>query len=135
MPRRGRRLLVLVLIVLVGAGGAIGFYFLQDAQGQSVPRATSGPVPAPVAEAVQSLPVDPAAYVSAQSPVRGSIGTAFPLGTTTTVVQDTWSQTVDSQGLVQVNITRPGKTEETFAAMMVLEDGKWKVLATVPVEK
>jgi hypothetical protein len=135
MSRRRRRLLVLVLVVLVGAGGAIRFYALQAAQGQSVPHATSGPVPAPVAEAVQRLPSDPALYVSAQSPVRGSIGSAFPPGTKTTIVQDTWSQTVDDQGLVQVAITRPDKSEEKFAAMMVLEDGKWKVLATVPVQK
>ncbi|MFB9714386.1 hypothetical protein [Arthrobacter methylotrophus] len=117
------------------AGGALGFFILQPAQGQSVPRATSGPVPAPVAEAVQSLPADPADYVSAQSPVRGSIAAAFPPGTTTTIVQDTWSQTVDNQGLVQVAITRPDKTKEVYAAMMVLEDGKWKVLATLPVQK
>ena len=144
MPRKVRSLLVVGLAILLGAGGVIGFHLLQPAQGQttsaysggqSTSAASSRPVPAEVAQAVQSLPADPNGYVSLQSPVRDSAASAFPPGTTTGVVQNTWAETVANQGLVQVSITRPGKSSETYAAMMVFEDGKWKVLATVPVEK
>lgn len=123
----------MILVILLGAGGTLGFFFLQSARGQSEPSATSGPVPSPVAQAVQNIPGDPAGYLSSQSPLRSAATSAFPPGTITRIVQDTWSQTVDDQGLVQVDITRPGKNTEKYAAMMVLEDGRWKVLATVPV--
>ncbi|MFF1880155.1 hypothetical protein ACFVVC_01635 [Pseudarthrobacter sp. NPDC058196] len=95
----------------------------------------SSPVPTEVADAISSLPKDPAEYVSTQSPVRADYAQAFPPGTKTHVVENSWSISGASQGLVQVEISKPNEADQTYAAMMVLEDGKWKVLATVPVTR
>ncbi|WP_284982341.1 hypothetical protein [Arthrobacter sp. efr-133-TYG-118] len=105
-----------------------------SATGSSASR-TSSPVPTEVADAISSLPADPAEYVSTQSPVRAEYGQAFPPGTKTHVVENSWSTSGASQGLVQVEISKPNQADQTYAAMMVLEDGKWKVLATVPVTR
>lgn len=99
------------------------------------PTAAGSPVPAEVAEAIDHLPTEPSQYVSTQSPVDADFSTAFPEGTTTRAVENTWSSPSETQGMVQVNISKPGTPTETYAAMMVVEDGAWKVLATLPVTK
>jgi hypothetical protein len=91
-------------------------------------------VPSDITTAISKLPADPDNIVSESSPFRGQFAEAFPPGTTTTTVEDSWVSDGDSQGTVQVHITRPGSAGEKYAAMMVKENGEWKLLATVSVE-
>lgn len=107
----------------------------QQPTSTSTPTPTGTPVPSEVAAAIQSLPSSPAKYLSTTSPVKDAASSAFPSGTKTEVVDNSWSDQGDNQGLVQVTISRPGQDQETYAAMMVLEDGKWKLLGTIEVQK
>lgn len=150
MARRNAILAGVVVLALI-LTGLLGWWLLigsQSAQGEAVPAATQepattssptptggAPVPDAVVSAIQSLPASPQSYLSTASPVRDAASSAFPSGTKTEVVDNTWSDEGEDQGLVQVTISRPDKPQETYAAMMVMEDGQWKVLGTVEVQK
>jgi hypothetical protein len=98
------------------------------------PTPSASPVPLEVSSTISKLPADPGNLVSLSSPFRSVLETAFPSGTTARTVEGSWTSEDDSQGVVQVDISRPGAPNEKYAAMMVREDGQWKVLATVTVE-
>ena len=99
----------------------------------SQPSASASPVPTDVGAAISKLPTD-ADLVSDSSPFKDQFAQAFPTGTTTKPVDGTWAPDGDNQGVVQVDINRPGSADAKYAAMMVKENGQWKLLATVVVE-
>ncbi|MDP9905599.1 hypothetical protein [Arthrobacter bambusae] len=98
------------------------------------PTESASAVPPEISTVISNLPADPGNLVSQSSPFREQFAAAFPPGTTTKTVQETWAANGDNQGVVQVDISRPGAAEAKYAAMMVKENGQWKLLATVEVQ-
>lgn len=88
-----------------------------------------------VKAALVRLPDDPAALLSADTAdqTAASARAAVPEGTTVTVDERTWAPDGLGGGAVRVTLRSPSGQQTPYVAVMVQEDGKWKVLSTVPV--
>ena len=105
----------------------------------AAPAAAASPGPADAAEAAEALralATDPASLVApgAQEDVAGRAAQAVPEGTRVEPRPETWQSDGYGGGVLQVTLTPPGQPATSYLAVMVQEDGQWKVLATVPQE-
>ncbi|MCG8917499.1 hypothetical protein L6E12_17075 [Actinokineospora sp. PR83] len=131
---------IVVALVLVGLG--VGAFFVLN-RGEAAPVGGS---PVAVAEpesesgeiaaALQRLKTDPASLVATNSAeeVAGRAGQGVPPGTDIKVDEGSWEPDGAGGGVIAVTLTPPGGSPQVYAAVMVLEDDGWKVLATAPVE-
>jgi hypothetical protein len=88
-----------------------------------------------VATALRRLATDPQSLVAsaAQSTVQGHASDAIPAGSTVTPDVRSWAPDGIGGGTMLVTIITPAGVATTYAAVMVFEDGAWRVLATFPV--
>jgi hypothetical protein len=88
------------------------------------------------AAALRDLVRDPLALVAA--PMRAQVGSriadAVPPGSVSTPDEASWAPDGLGGGTMIVTLSSPGQQDVDFAAVMVQEDGEWKVLETVPLE-
>lgn len=90
-----------------------------------------------VAAALGNLAADPDSLVAAasQTQVGDTARAAVPDGTEVRVEAESWSPAGDGWGTILVTLRPPDGPETTYLATMMLEQGTWKVLATIPVDR
>lgn len=156
VPRRGRRRVLLAgAVVFVVAGAAAGFTLSggedaapgprtgADGDQTTAARTRSTPTSKDEQQALQvkaalvRLPNDPAALLSADrsDQTAASARAAVPEGTAVTVDERSWAPDGLGGGVVQVTLRTPDGERTPYVAVMVQENGEWKVLSTVPVTK
>jgi hypothetical protein len=88
-----------------------------------------------VADALRRLTTEPESLIASSSrhDVAGKTSRAIPAGSKVVTDERSWLPDGVGGGVVTVTITPPGKAPVSYAAVMVHEDGEWKVLATVPM--
>jgi hypothetical protein len=88
-----------------------------------------------VAVALGRLVTNPDSLVASTS--RGQVGghakPAVPAGSTVAVDEASWAPDGAGGGVIAVTVRSPGRPPTTYAAVMVLEAGQWKVVATEPI--
>jgi hypothetical protein len=117
--------LVIGVFLMRGTGGHAGTASASSRSG----RAQAGQV----AAALQRLASDPESLVAsgARSEVRGQARQAVPPGSTVVPDVKSWAPDGVGGGSMLVTIKAPGKSPASYYAVMVREDGQWKVLATI----
>ena len=95
------------------------------------PTATDGQAKS-VALALRGLAADPQAFVAAgaQDEVANRAANAIPRGSSVSPDERSWAPDRLGGGAMFVTVTPPGEPAVTYAAVMVNENGAWKVLAT-----
>jgi hypothetical protein len=85
-----------------------------------------------VAQALASLATNPQSLVAsgAARQVDRHARRAVPAGSKVAVDEKSWSPDGLGGGAILVTVTAPGEPPRAYAAVMVLERGQWKVLAT-----
>lgn len=159
-PNRGRRRVLVAGSVLAVAGAAAAFAISSGddsaripqtgagggrttaaqttaAQTRSSPTSEDEQQARQVKEALVRLPDDPAALLPAEGSgqTAASARAAVPEGTTVAVDERTWAPDGLGGGVVQVTLRTPDGERTPYVAVMVQEQGEWKVLSTVPVTK
>jgi hypothetical protein len=88
-----------------------------------------------VAQALASLATDPQSLVAsgAAGQVNGRARQAVPAGSTVAADERSWAPDGLGGGTMVVTVTAPRKPPVAYAAVMVSEGGRWKVLATFPL--
>jgi hypothetical protein len=117
--------LVIGAFVVRGAGGHAGAAAVSSRSGR-------GPADQ-VAAALRGLASDPQALVAsgAKSEVRGRARQAVPRGSGVVPDVKSWAPDGVGGGSMLVTIKAPGKAPVSYYAIMIREDGQWKVLATI----
>lgn len=89
---------------------------------------------AAAASALAGLATSPESLPAAQSKVTpAQAKEALPPGTRVEPEANSWSPDGTGKGgIIRVTVTMPNGFRSTYVAVMVLEGGKWKVLATLP---
>lgn len=84
----------------------------------------------------QDLPTDPSRVLAESSEFYGEDAKkGLPVGSDVQVHPDTWSSPPDSErGVIGVTVTPPGGEPADYLALVALEDGQWKVVATLAAE-
>jgi hypothetical protein len=126
-------------VVVVAAGVVVGALALLQ---HRLPKA-AGPAAAAtapnqahqVAQALASLATDPQSLVAsgAAGQVHGRARRAVPAGSKVAVDEKSWAPDGLGGGTIAVTVTAPGEPPRAYAAVMVSERGRWKVLATFPL--
>jgi hypothetical protein len=88
-----------------------------------------------VAGALAALGTDPQSLVAAGAApdVGGRAKQGVPTGSKVITSEQSWAPDGVGGGTIAVTVTPPGGAAVTYAAVMVREGGRWKVLATVPL--
>lgn len=88
-----------------------------------------------VAEALTGLATDPASLLASGAELTPKQAReAFPQGTTVAPDAASWlPDGTGSGGVIQVLVTRQGRSPVMYLAIMVSESGQWRVLATAPI--
>ncbi|MBE4716585.1 hypothetical protein DAD99_00010 [Pseudarthrobacter sp. AB1] len=107
------------------------------------PKTTSSPPPASfvpqpaadapaVAQALQGLATDPAQLMAsaAKTTVSGNIRDAVPTGSKIITEESSWAPDGLGGGTIFVTIAPPNQPARQYVAVMVKENGSWKVLST-----
>ncbi|WP_328665601.1 hypothetical protein OG905_01140 [Streptomyces sp. NBC_00322] len=86
-----------------------------------------------VAAALEKLSTDPSSLVAAgaRTEVKGRAAQGVPKGSKVTPEPATWAPDGAGGGVMTVTIASPGRPAVSYAAVMVNENGAWKVLATM----
>jgi hypothetical protein len=87
-----------------------------------------------VAVALSRLATDPDSLVASSSrgQVAGRAREGVPIGSTIQVNEASWEPDGAGGGVIAVTVRSPALPPVTYAVVMVLEGGRWKVIATVP---
>lgn len=132
LPVAAAGLLVLVLVI----GGAL---LLREGTGPDAPAAAPVPAASPevaddVAAALEHLADDPGSLVAAGARERVGSGAvrAVPPGTQVAADPSSWRPDGFGGGVMEVTLSPPDGAPTSYLAVVVQEDGAWKVLATVP---
>jgi hypothetical protein len=141
-------------VVTVGCGLAIAVGVSVGAfaaHRQNSTAAASGSRPGPVAAvsaspssaadardvvaALGALGSDPQSLVAAGAAqdVATRARQAVPIGSKVTAAEQSWASDGVGGGTIMVTVTPPGQPPVSYAAVMVREGGRWKVLATLPL--
>lgn len=88
-----------------------------------------------VAVALRGLATDSGSLVASASreQVGADASKGVPPGSTVVPDEASWAPDGAGGGVIAVNVRSPGLPETTFAAVVVLESGHWKVAATMPL--
>ncbi|MFJ3234455.1 hypothetical protein [Streptomyces sp. NPDC086787] len=122
-------LLVAVVLTRHGGGAADG-----ESKGSGrTPRADSHEQAQQVAGALERLSTDPSSLVAAgaRTEVGGRAARGVPKGAKVTPEPATWAPDGVGGGVMTVTVASPGRPAVSYAAVMVNENGAWKVLATM----
>lgn len=131
-------LLVTALVVAVALVGAAVWWALtrtDDVSTSPEDSVTSSAADGPdVIRALSTLADDPAALVpnSLRGRIQGDPATAIPAGSRVDTREDSWAPDGIGGGVIEVSITPPSGPTTRYLAVMVKEEGSWKVLSTVP---
>ena len=135
--------------VILGSGVALlallaAFWFLSPWGSAAFPEEERRPQLSPMqtppasasdAEAVVGVLValvsDPAAGAAAETVSGVDPAVALPPGSKLSPDQTTWSPDGIGGGTMDVVLSTPGLPDQQFVAVMVREDGEWKVLGTL----
>jgi len=126
-------------VVVVGAVVLVGALALAQhrrPKTMGVPATATAPTQAQqVAQALASLSTHPQSLVAsgAAGQVDGQARRAVPAGSKVAVDEKSWAPDGLGGGTILVTVTPPGEPPHAYAAVMVLERGQWKVLATFAV--
>src|SRR5262245_2895773 len=115
--------LAVTLIVTVG-GGHPSRAAAHPQSSPTIPAADAGPQ---VAAALNGLATDPSALVASGAVVQGPVSQAVPPGSTVSSDVRSWAPDGIGGGTMLVTVTPPGGKPVTYAAVMVQQDGRWKV--------
>lgn len=114
-------------------------FWLGNRGPRNAPAHTSTQVQAPpgqarrVAAALRKLSTDPQSLVAsgARVQVDGRARQAVPAGSAVVPDVRSWAPDGMGGGTMLVTVTAPGQAPVRYYAVMVMEGGQWKVLATV----
>ena len=84
-----------------------------------------------VAAALEALVQNPAAGAAEETRPTVDPDTALPLGSKITPDSSTWAPDGIGGGTMNVVLSLGGQPDRRYVAVMVKEDGEWKVLATL----
>lgn len=142
--KRGTMLVLAVLGVLLLAGGVWVFYLSNSGQPATSPPAQqpahSSPAQYPanetaeaaeVAAALTALTDDPSAGVAAAAQESFEASVALPPGSKLTPEPSSWAPDNDGGGTMNVVLSIDGVLDSRYVAIMLEEDGHWKVLGTI----
>lgn len=87
------------------------------------------------ASVLTTLADDPVAGAAAGTRSAVDPDAALPPGTKLAPDQQTWAPDGIGGGTMEVVLSTPGRSDERFIAVMVKEDGQWKVLGTLNQEE
>jgi hypothetical protein len=93
-----------------------------------------------VAAALAALSTDPQSVFSEQAKQEVSaagtdLSQAVPSGSQVTVNDSTWAPDGVGGGTISVTITAPGEQPVEYLALVTMENGAWKIDATLPAEE
>lgn len=148
--RRRRFVMAAAAILIGGAGGAaLMLGFADSPNGRGSRGADANPPASPrvaqkpsvqrqakeVKQALVRLPADPSSLLSAQRTDQsaGTARQAVPAGTRVSVDEGSWAPDGLGGGAVEVTLNTPDGKQDRYVAVMVNENGAWKVLSTIPV--
>lgn len=135
--------------VILGSGVAlfavlVAFWFLSPWGSSAFPDGEKSPQLSPaqtpsasasdaetVAGVLVALVRDPAAGAAAETESSVDPAVAIPPGSKLSPDQTTWSPDGIGGGTMDVVLSTPGLPDQQFVAVMVREDGEWKVLGTL----
>ena len=130
------------MICMLAMGGVLSASFggctSTDGSATSHP-ATSHAAPPPVgpaheaASALGRLATDPESLVAAGGSAKGQASRGVPSDSKVVVDEKSWLPDGVGGGVMTVTVTPPGLATVTYAAVMVHENGVWKVAATLPL--
>ncbi|MFE4197098.1 hypothetical protein ACFRJ9_14630 [Paenarthrobacter sp. NPDC056912] len=111
----------------------------QEANGQAGPTQTASPTPSneqeadaqAAAEALSRLTESPSEGISAQTRQSFNAEVALPAGSKLAPEVSTWAPDGIGGGTMNVVMTVPGQADSRYVAVMVKEDGAWKLLGTM----
>jgi hypothetical protein len=85
-----------------------------------------------VSQALQELAKDPARLMASdvKNAVSGNARDAIPNGSNVATEEESWAPDGLGGGTMIVTITPPNEPSQQYAAVMVKEDGNWKVFST-----
>jgi hypothetical protein len=90
-----------------------------------------------VTEALRRLPTDPESLVATGS--REQVGQrardGVPSGSTVEVDESSWAPDGTGGGVIVATVDSPGLPSVTYAVAMAVENGEWKVVATMPIDE
>ncbi len=133
------------LVVLGGAAYLLWFRGGDGEQAQAGQASAAPPSPATstapanqahdVAAALRGLATDPGSLVASSSreQVGDDASKGVPPGSTVVPDEASWAPDGAGGGVIAVSVRPPGLPESTFAAVVVLKSGHWKVAATMPL--
>lgn len=131
MERRESARLAVALLLTLASAGCSG---RASPSHDPAPSAEGRDVAAAVASRLETLPEDPAAIITSSLVSREvDLVAAVPNGTTVRAREDSWSPIGPDNGLMEVEIIRPGSAPARYAALMMLDHGEWFLLATVEI--
>lgn len=130
---------VVVSLVLVGLNGCT--FGTDPTTGPTpsltspTPSASAGSDAESVVAALGSLATQPEKLLSKNAAVTTKQArAAFPEGATVAADPATWKPDgTGVGGVIDVQVEAPGKKPKSFLAIMVKEDGAWRVLGTLPI--
>ncbi|MDG5808735.1 hypothetical protein P9869_40120 [Streptomyces ossamyceticus] len=121
--------LLVVLLIRPGDDTAVG-----ESKGNGrAPVTDSHEQAQQVAAALEKLATNPSSLVAAgaQAEVKGRAAQGVPKGSKVTPEPATWAPDGAGGGVMAVTVAAPGRPTVSYAAVMVNENGAWKVLATM----
>lgn len=129
-------MLLIVAFLVVLASGVVAVLLVAvppTAVSQDVGPADAAAAGPDVARVLAGLAADPAAGVAAEAreELNGRAREAIPEGSVIQPFADTWAPDGLGGGTMLVDVTTPGQNAVSYLAVMVPEDGTWKVLATI----
>lgn len=131
-------LAIVAVVIVLGIGGALVWWWAASAPSAVTPGESSTPVrtddPHRAAGALEQLETNPEALVPAELAGHVNLEDAIPDGTEVEAHPESWMPSEVEGGIIRVTLTYPDGSAEDVAAVMVEEDGEWKVLQTFPVE-
>lgn len=134
MSKRGWWISASAMALMLLCGAAIVWFVLMS-PGRSADRPPAE-VAAEVTQALEALETDPAALLPAelQEEFGADVDAALPVGTTVVADPESWEPSAAGGGVIMLELTFPDGTSQSVFAVMVQEDGAWKVLQTLPIE-
>jgi hypothetical protein len=127
-----------VAVVLLSAAVIAGLVLWLRSDGAGAPspadaRRSRPTDAADVTKALERLETDPAALLSrdAAAAYGDRIAEAIPKGSGVTPIESSWRPDGVDGGTMLVTVDPPAAAPTTYAAIVVREDGAWKVAATV----
>ncbi len=139
MGKRWILLIVVAATILVVVGALTVWVLTSKAPSGAPPVSPPAGTPQDgdaerAAAALQKLTTDPAALLpdALDGELDGDVSDAIPEGTTLIAEPDRWRPSAAGGGVMEVTLKYPDGNTETLDVVMIEDDGRWKVLQTLP---